>query len=47
MAEETASVRLPVSILDAIRKLAAEHNRTIVGELKTALDEYLARQRDE
>jgi predicted transcriptional regulator len=45
---ETVSVRLPVSIVDAIRKLASKHNRTISGELKTALDEYIHRQeRDE
>jgi hypothetical protein len=44
MAEETTSVRLPVSILDAIRKLAAENNRTIIGELKTALDAYIRHQ---
>jgi len=44
MAEETTSVRLPVSVVDRIRKLAAAHNRTISGELKTALDEYIHRQ---
>lgn len=43
-AEETVSVRLPVSIVDRIRTLAAANNRTITGELKTALDEYLARE---
>jgi hypothetical protein len=48
MAEETVSVRLPVSLVDKIRKLATTHERTITGELRVAINAYIRHQeRDE
>lgn len=43
IAQGTTMIRLPVSIIDKIRVLAAAHDRSISAELRVALREYIDR----
>jgi hypothetical protein len=41
--ERRISIRFPVDVLDAIRKLAKQHERSFNGEVLWALREYIER----
>jgi hypothetical protein len=41
------SIRLPVEMLDALRQVARQHNRSIHGEILTALAEHIKKSQKE
>lgn len=41
---QTTTVRLPRSIVDEMRVIAAAHERSISAELRVALDAYIRRE---
>jgi hypothetical protein len=45
--ETRISMRFPLEVLNAIRALARNHERSFNGELIWALREYIGRHRDE
>ncbi len=45
--ERHVSIRFPLDVLEAIRKLAKQHERSFNGEVLWALREYAERHRDE
>ncbi len=45
--EQRISIRFPLDVLDAIRKLAKKHERSFNGEVIWALREYAARHENE
>ena len=40
--EKSVSIRFPVSLLDALRKIAKEDNRSLNGEVITILQDYIS-----
>jgi hypothetical protein len=45
--EKRFSVRFPLDVLEAIRKLAQEENRSLNGEIVQAVQEYIAKRKKE
>jgi hypothetical protein len=41
------SIRFPVAVLTALRKLAKQHERSLNGEVIWALREYIARHKEQ
>ena len=41
------SIRIPVEMLDALRKVAKQHNRSIHGEILTAIREHINKSQKE
>ncbi len=41
------SIRISVEMLDALRQVAKQHNRSIHGEILTALAEYIKKSQKE
>jgi hypothetical protein len=41
------SIRVSVEMLDALRKVAKQHNRSIHGEILTALSEHIKKSQKE
>jgi hypothetical protein len=44
--ERHVSIRFPLDMMDAIRRIAKQHERSFNGEVVWALREYIARQQD-
>jgi hypothetical protein len=44
--EKRFSVRFPLDVLEAIRKLAQEEDRSLNGEIVQAVREYIAKRRE-
>ncbi len=40
------SIRIEVSLLDALRQVAKQHNRSMHGEILTAIREHIKKSRD-
>jgi hypothetical protein len=40
--QKSVSIRFPLDILQAMKQLAEQHNRSLNGEVLTALREYIA-----
>jgi hypothetical protein len=44
--ERHVSIRFPVDVLEALRRLAKQHERSLNGEVLWALREYLQRHQE-
>ena len=45
MATDNITVKAPRDLIEQLRALAAEHHRSLAGELATALEQYIERER--
>ena len=43
--EKSYSLRIPADLLEEVRAIAQRHNRSVNGEIVTALREYVLRQK--
>ena len=39
------TIRLPVSLLEQMKEVAKQHNRSLNGEVLTAMEEHIKKQR--
>lgn len=44
---QNTNVRLPVGLVEQVRKLAQEHDRSLSAELRVALAEYVRRHEEQ
>jgi predicted HicB family RNase H-like nuclease len=42
---KTLTVRFPAHLLEQIRAVAKQHNRSLNGEILTAIEEYIKKQK--
>jgi len=44
---KSLSIRIPIHLLEEIREAAAQHNRSINGEILTALENHIKKSKKE